>query len=136
MRLLATLGRLFVPSWRFFDDAASGIVLRARVTRASANAGPWVQVLLPPTRRPHHILWNPEGNRVLAAYSLLERLLQDVAEDDARSLRTSLALVTELVRAEVTRRGLAAPGDHVEFVVVDREPDGEQELLRSERFAC
>ena len=136
MRLLATLGRLFVPSWRFFDEAASGIALRARVTTAQASAGPWVQVLLPPPRRVHHMLWNPDGNRVLAAYSLLERLLQDAVDEDARSLQTSQALVTELVRAEVTRLGLASPGDTVEFIVVDAEPDGEQELIRSEPFTC
>lgn len=136
MRLLATLGRLFLPSWRFFDEATSGIALRARVTPPRASAGPWVQVLLPPPRRVHQILWNPDGNRILAAYSLLERLLQDAADEDARSLQTTLALVTELVRAEVTRLGLASPGDSVEFVVVDGEPDGEDELIRSEPFTC
>ena len=136
MRLLATLGRLFVPSWRFFDEANAGIVLRVRVTLAHAGAGPWVQLLLPPTRRLHHIVWNPDGNRVLAAYSLLERLLQDAAEDDAQSLEISQALVTKLVRAEVMRRGLASPRDSLEFVVVDHEPDGEQVLIRSEPFTC
>lgn len=134
--MLATLLRLFVPSWRFFDETTSGIRLRVRVITPASGAGPWIEVLTPPSRRVWHAVWNPEGNRTLAAYSLLERLLLDAADEDQRSLRTSLALVTELARGEATRLGLVAAGDTLEFAIVDAAPDAPEELVRSEAIAC
>jgi hypothetical protein len=133
--VFATLTRLFVPSWRFFDDETPGIVFKVRVASAT-EAGVWTQVLRPPPRHWSHLFWNPDGNRTLAAYSLLERLLQDVADDNTRSLRTSLALVTELARSEVARHGVAATGEVVEFAIVDGAPGSDEELVRSEPFPC
>lgn len=125
-----SLLRLFLPSWRFFDDATTGIVLKVRVARVGAPAGPWVEVLTPPTRRVHHVLWNPAGNQALAAYSLVERLLLDASEG-GRSFEVSHALVGALARTEITRLGLGAGAATYEYLVSDRLPSGDEELLVS-----
>lgn len=101
--MLATLARLFLPSWRFFDDEATGLVLKGRITFASGAPGTWMELLPPPNRRLHHVLWNPYGNRVLAACSLLERLTQDAAAgEDSPTFARTHQLVVHLVREELT----------------------------------
>jgi hypothetical protein len=125
---------MFLPSWRFFDDATTGTVLKVRVTRPGEAPGAWVEVLPPPVRRPWHVLWNPEGNRTLAAYSLVERFLQDAGEE-GRSSETSYALVCALARAELARRGEVAPGSGYEFKVCDRLPSGDEDLAVSGALA-
>lgn len=133
-QLLASLLRMFLPSWRFFDDASTGLVLKVRWTPAGGAPGAWIEVLPPPVRRPWHVLWNPEGNRTLAAYSLLERFLQDAGED-GRTAETSYALVAALARGELARIGGGASGSGYEFKVCDRLSTGDEDLVVSGREA-
>lgn len=134
--MLATLARLFIPSWRFFDDALTGVVLVVRVTSPDGVPGSWQQVLRPPRRRWVHLVWNPEGNRTLAAYALLERLTQDAEHgEDSVPFRRTLALVTNLASVEV-RALVSAPGSTFEFTICDRTRDGDAVLIASGPHAC
>jgi hypothetical protein len=127
------LWRLLLPSWRFFDDATTGIVLKVRVTTVGGVSAQWLELLSPPVRRPWHLIWNPAGNRTLAAYSLVERYLQDSVEEGLGS-ETSYELVRALVRTELEDLGGAPTGARVEFMVCDRLPSGDEDLVVSEAF--
>ncbi len=140
------LARLFLPSWRFFDDALTWVVLEVRVTpRATESndtpgpevlaAGPWMEVLRPPKRRLHHLLWNPEGNATLAGYSLLERLLMD-ADADPADFAVTTRMVEALARRELAALGVAPQGSTFEYRVRDRRPGGDEELAVSQPIAC
>ncbi len=134
--VLATLARLFLPSWRFFDDALTGVVLLVRITGPDGEPGGWQQVLHPPSRRWVHVVWNPEGNRILASYSLLERLTQDaVSGGESVAFQRTLALVINLATVEV--RALAPmAGSTFEFQLCDRTVDGDEALIASGPHPC
>lgn len=128
--VLATLARLLLPSWRFFDDALTGVVLQVRLSRPSSTGfevGPWIEVLRPPPRRLHHLLWNPEGNATLAACSLLERLVMD-ADGDPRAHEVTTRMVEALVRQEIAHLGAPPAGSTFEYRVRDRRPGGDEDL--------
>lgn len=133
--VFATLARLFIPSWRFFDDALTGVVLLVRITAPDGEVGDWRQVLHPPSRRWVHLVWNPEGNRTLASYALLERLTQDAEHGEGSvAFQRTLALVTNLAAVEV--RALDPGPGSFDFQVCDRTREGDEVLIASGPHPC
>lgn len=107
---LVSLVRVLVPSWRFFDDLQVTPTLLVRVARDGEAFGEWAPVLSPPRRSILHLVWNPEGNLLLAQQSLLERLLMDVGEWDERGATGPETLVSYQLVLNLVRAALAADG--------------------------
>jgi hypothetical protein len=106
-----TLLRVLLPSYRFFDDVFEAPTLRVRAGDVP-GAGELVPALSPPARRARQWIWNPEGNLHLAHVSLLERLVNDLADagpiahSDARGLPAH-RMVEWLAQERVEALGLA-----------------------------
>jgi len=110
---LVGLLRVLLPSWRFFDDVQDTPVLLVRTARVALPFGAWRPVLIPRARQLAQLLWNPDGNLLLAQHALLERLLADLAEwDEGRDpppeSLVSYQLVQHLVEGAIAADGAAA----------------------------
>lgn len=121
----ASLLRVLVPSWRFFDDIAPTPLLLARVRLPDQEPGAWREVIQVPPRTPGTLFWNPEGNLSLAAHSLLDRLQMDLAELDAAGAPpaqelTSYKLVLNLVQSSLVLGWPAEAGARVQFKLAER----------------
>ncbi len=125
------LARLFLPSWRFFDDAFSSTVLQGCVVSADGGCSAWTDLLEPPTRRSAHLLWNPWGNLTLAKYSLVERMVDEASEASGDPAQlVSYELVVHLAREEL--RGSHTPASTgFRFRVVERDAKGDSDALLS-----
>jgi hypothetical protein len=108
--------RALLPSWRFFDTIAAPLALWVRVD------GVWREVALVPARPSYGLLFNPQGNLGLLAYSTLERLLAELDDTPPEQL-VSYALVRSWVEAELPA------GTRFEFEVRDAHTG--EALLRS-----
>lgn len=73
--------KFLFPSWRFFEQVGN----RHALFIQSPTTNEWVHLSLKVQRRPWMALHNPQGNLRLAMDSLLEQLMQDLAD-----LQTSL----------------------------------------------
>ncbi|MCC6930194.1 MAG: hypothetical protein IT359_14510 [Gemmatimonadaceae bacterium] len=133
---LVVLIRVLVPSWRFFDGLQVTPAIRVRVARAGEDFGAWEPILAPAARRWWHVVWNPEGNLVLAQHALLERLLMDVGEweGDAAAVTSlvSYDLVLDLVTSAIARDARFAGAARCQFKLVDQQPGAPDDLLISD----
>jgi hypothetical protein len=124
--LLALL-RVLLPSYRFFDDVFDAPLLRVRAG-AAPGAGELVDALTPPARRPRQLVWNPEGNLHLAHVSLLERLVNDLADAGPLGLAEARTLpahrmVEALVEERAEALGLLGPWLQFELRYGDEADD-------------
>jgi hypothetical protein len=130
-----TLLRVLLPSYRFFDDVFDAPTLRVRAGDAP-GAGELVFALSPPARRARQWIWNPEGNLHLAHVSLLERLVNDLADAgpithrDARVLPAH-RMVEQLAQERAAALGLA--GAWLQFEL--RYGDEAEDVFLSAPFA-
>lgn len=118
--------RVLIPSWRFFDDIAPTPVLQARAGSADMPWGAWESVLEPPRRTLRDVVWNPEGNLLLACQALVERLQSDLADFDENSDERademmSYQLVLNLVRCALAPKWSVGSGVRVQFKLVERD---------------
>lgn len=68
--------KFLFPSWRFFEQVGN----RHTLFIQTPTTNEWVHLSLKVQRRPWMILYNPQGNLRLAMDSLLEQLMQDLAD--------------------------------------------------------
>jgi hypothetical protein len=102
VRVLAML-RVLLPSWRFFDEVEGSPTLMLRSGAVTGELGPWQAVSLGAPRGPASLFINPRGNLALAHHTLLEHLLDDVAElDDQLDHRLDGAAAAEAVEQLVS----------------------------------
>ena len=125
----ASLLRVLVPSWRFFDDIAPTPLLLARVRLPHQEPGEWREVIQVPPRTAGTFFWNPEGNLSLAFHSLLDRLQMDLADVDAPGAPpaqelTSYKLVLNLVQSSLVPCWPAQSGARVQFKLAERTTRG------------
>lgn len=89
--------RLFIPSWRFFDQLGSVPQLMYRVSKKSETTD-WQPVFKKPQRQLHNLFFNPFGNLYLYHQSLVSRLA------DESQTATNLELVpTYQILKELTQ---------------------------------
>jgi hypothetical protein len=100
--------RFLVPVWRFFEAPTATPELQFRLCPSCAPPGPWLPALtsLPPQTM--RVLFNPQGNLVLAQYAMLDQLvrrLEDaspVAMDQVKQWYPWLVL-QRIVEAQLVR---------------------------------
>ncbi|MBX2988345.1 MAG: hypothetical protein KF802_10660 [Bdellovibrionaceae bacterium] len=108
MKKAASLLRVLLPSWRFFERAGQVPQLAYRLLPSDPAPGAWIPCPAPVSRSWRHLVLNPRGNRNLAFHGLVERLMMDLNEwEDDRlnefSSSVSYALVTEMVKFHLRR---------------------------------
>lgn len=95
-----SLLRLFIPSWRFFDQIGTIPKLYYRVKSAS-DYTPWVLCLEKPAGRNFfNFLLNANGNFYLTCLGLIDRLVSEEHNSEIQST-VSYKLVENLVRNKV-----------------------------------
>lgn len=90
--------RAFFPSWKFFDDIGDEprLYLRAGV---GATLGQWEPALPRPPRRWRALVYNADGNLLLACGSLVQQLCDELeATDPAHPERLTATVAYELTR--------------------------------------
>jgi hypothetical protein len=119
--------RVLLPSYRFFDDVFEAPTLRVRAGDAP-GAGELMSALVAPARRARQLIWNPEGNLHLAHVSLLERLVNDLADagplthEEARALPAH-RMVERLAEERADAPGLAGAWLQFELRYGDEDDD-------------
>jgi hypothetical protein len=113
--LLATLARLLLPSWAFFDRVGARAVLELRP--AGAHDAAWRPALHAAPRRWWHVVWHPDGTAVLAAQDVVDRAAAEACDERPATPATRDQL-TRLASACAPEAGAWA------WRVVVQEPDG------------
>lgn len=94
--------RLFLPSWKFFEDFRETPRLFFRVAAVPGRFGPWQEACPPTETRPWTVLFlNPQGNLRLANLGAVDRLLDEAARrpfDTESESSVSLRLIENIVR--------------------------------------
>jgi hypothetical protein len=98
--------RIFIPTWRFFDQVTDLPHLEIRVQDA------WVKESTPPPPAWWQLLFNPAGGLKHARANLYQRLLLEAAAIEDVSRLISYRLVEDLAR------DLAGDANHFEFRLV------------------
>jgi hypothetical protein len=127
--------RALVPSWRFFErpDAVPELLLRH--CPQAAAPGPWLPAIHIPVRAWYNVLWNPLGNLALAKYSLLDRLIADLADAGEVTIERAEQLVSFRLVQRVCEEALlptkdgAAPPYQFKVVLIAGEAAAEELLL-------
>ncbi len=106
--MMLSLFRVFVPSWRFFDEAKPIPSLELRLAPEGNAWGAWLPVFdRLPDRSPWQLCFNPLENDRLARQSLLSRFLNEASDwkpgDQAVTGSVSYELVRGLVLERVAR---------------------------------
>ncbi len=105
------LFRVLFPSWRFFEDLCELPVLYHRVRAADGAFGPWRKSLSSDRRHLYKLLFNAEGNKLLAYQGLLQQVendMQSVTEGSEAEFASSVSyrLLERLVRKQIPRSEL------------------------------
>lgn len=87
----ASLLRVLVPSWRFFEDVCEQPSLYIRNGDSPTRMGPWRECLPLASPQVLDLLSNPEGNLALACNGVLQQLLADSAWMSADQLHQSVS---------------------------------------------
>ncbi len=130
MLLLSTLARLLFPAWGFFDIATSAPRLEVRARRVGETPGPWQAAVVAAPRRFRHLLFNPDGTRVLAEQTLVDRWVSECQHAAVHKQRVaadsvSAMLTRQLAQSHVPlawRTGIGAGWEY--RVCVDADHDG------------
>lgn len=117
-----TLSRLFIPSWRFFDQLGTIATLYYRTNTNST----WQIVLKKPTRQWWHLFHNPHGNQYLMCLSLVDRLITEKADQSIEQTE-SFQLVRNLVKSVVQEEN--QQNKTFEFKIELRQPDRSSQLF-------
>ena len=103
--------KILIPSWRFFDRAGDLSQLYFKAHTGNGNYGFWQEVLIPPKRHLGNFVLNPQGNLYLASQALVERLVQEISEDDQGVMtpefiehQSAFKLVKNLVEVSLKER--------------------------------
>jgi hypothetical protein len=116
----ASLLRVLIPSWRFFDRLEQVPKLHYRVRREGEVATDWKMFCLEDERTALSLFLNPTGNLNLAFHGLIERAVSDInssADLQAFSASISYQLVERMVRYLLLTDKLAAPSDYFQFKI-------------------
>jgi hypothetical protein len=130
------LFRAFFPSWRFFEDFDEAPVLYYRLETGDGSYGTWERCLEKPKRRALDLVFNPHGNYVLAAGSLVQQLLSDIEQvedskpDEAEKL-VSYQLTKNLVSYQIKKHQAHARAARFQFKISANTED----LLLSPSYA-
>lgn len=83
--------RIFIPSWRFFDELGQITTVFHRTRLADqSDFGPWKKSILKPTQSPAAFLFNPAGNLYLATQAVVQQLMVDIQNLKNEADTTSL----------------------------------------------
>ena len=137
--------RIFIPSWRFFDELGQVATLSHR-TRLFDNTefGAWENSITKPTPSPAAFLFNPSGNLYLASQALVGQLMVDIqnlqGEPDPSLLenRCSFLLVQKYVEQQVRKNNPLQSSLHYQFkisVVDPNQPQNDYEALISKEYS-
>jgi hypothetical protein len=128
----ASLLRLLIPSWRFFDRLEQVPKLHYR-TRAEGNvASDWKLLYLQDKRTPISLLYNPTGNLNLAFHGLIDRAVSDInSSADLRDFSSSVSylLVERMVRYLLLKDKPAAAADYFQFKISILSVQSAQSLI-------
>ena len=130
MLLLTTLARLLFPAWGFFDVATSAPRLEVRARRDGETPGPWQAAVVAAPRRFRHLLFNPDGTRVLAEQTLVDRWVSECIHAAEHELQVAADSVSALLTRQLAasnvplawRTGIGAGWEY--RVCVDADHDG------------
>jgi hypothetical protein len=116
-----SLFRLFIPSWRFFDDIGS----ISRLYYQTDTLPDWQPCFHPQPRRWFYLLLNPTGNLRLACYSLVDRLVEEIShlrEENQHLVSQSVSyrLLENLIRYQV--RSLSTSSHNFRFKIIVSSP--------------
>lgn len=136
--------RVFFPSWRFFEKLEWIPRLYFRVfDENDQNQSKWIECFALEKRPWYSFFLNARSNFRMAAHTLVEQFINDVAEteDDKNSEienSTSYLLIDRLVRFRIRELGLEKKGRFFQFKIVSVVPGGaekkdeaEEEILLS-----
>lgn len=98
--------RLFIPSWRFFDQIGTISKLYYRVNLGDGYM-PWRICLEKPKRHVFNLLLNPNGNFYLPCLALVDRLVSEEVTSNIQNT-ISYRLVENLVRHTILDQNLKA----------------------------
>lgn len=102
--------RLFIPSWKFFDEFESLLVLEFRIQTNSNEWSAWQPVFKPAKFKIWNLFFNPEGIYRLAASSLVDQLFQDTQNWDPKNQpgefhkQSTYRLTRNLIQQELSQR--------------------------------
>lgn len=124
-RHFLNLFRVFLPSWKFFDEVGSAPELYYQME------GPWQPVLIRPANKLRNLFLHPEGNFFHAGHSLLERLLREVNEAEPSDLESSPSyqLVENLVRFQIRQADPTLVGRQFRFKIAISHPEPADVIL-------
>jgi len=127
--------RIFIPSWRLFDELGTVSVLFYRSRSSSTGYGPWTQALCPPPpRRFWNLLLNPQGNLYLAFHALVQHFLTDLHDTPTpkpREIKSlmSYRLVCNLVREQIQQSKANVSACYFQFRIdLNSDPSGKTEF--------
>lgn len=97
--------RVFIPSFRFFDQPGAAPRLWARLPASVPGDWPWEEVLEKPPTELTDFLINPDGNLYHARMNLLERLVMELDPAQPTRQLVSYKLVEDIVKEWAENRG-------------------------------
>lgn len=115
--------RAFFPSWKFFDQVGSRILLEVRTIESERDWSGWVPVLPPISRGLGNLFFNPQGNVLHAAHTLVQNLSFEVLTQDETRPETTLnltnyKLVKNLVEFHLRATQLSSFSKNYQFRVL------------------
>lgn len=129
------VGKLFLPSWNFFNDFAEVTRLEFCWSRAGGLDSVW-QPLHPlnSTQSWWRVFFNPAGNLDLLEKSLIDRIAAGLRELEAGTLPNfetaeEFEILARLTRARLHQSGAQSAEKHFRFRLVLLEPGGRSETL-------
>lgn len=136
--------RIFIPSWRFFDELGQIATLSHRTRPAEhTEFGPWEKSITKPTQAPAAFLFNPSGNLYLATQALVGQLMVDIqnlkGEPDPSLLENlcSFLLVQKYIEQQVRKNNPQQSAHHYQFkisVIDPNQPQNNYEALVSKVY--
>ncbi len=114
--------RALFPSWKFFEDVCQLPVLYYRFAREGEEFCEWQNCFQKPKRHLSAVIFNPQGNLLLACNGLLQQLESDIEELDASKAdkfdqSVSYRLTKNLVIYQVSKQHQCHAGFRYQFKV-------------------
>lgn len=125
--------RIFIPSWRFFDELGQIATVSHRSRLADqSDFGPWQTSILKPTQSPAAFLFNPAGNIYLASQALVQQLMVDILnlknETDTGSLEQlcSFQLLQKHIELQLRKNNSLLPPLFFQIKISVEDPNQPQ----------
>jgi hypothetical protein len=109
--------RIFIPSWRFFDQAGAAPRLEVRYGDST-----WLAVEFPVRSAWWNLFFNPQGTLAHARHMLYERLLVESQSATDVAELVSYRLTAQIAEGFVRNLG-AGPGVAMQFKLRGRDGD-------------